>query len=309
MRDPVTHTKKLARNAQHEYTQCFDPNWAKKAPKSPHGKRGVPRLAWSEQGRAWAFGGDCLAFMHALSKHHPEGIFDSIFADPPYLLSNGGITCNSGRMVSVDKGAWDRSRGPDADHDFNYAWLGLCKSLLKPNGTIWVSGTSHSIFSVGFSMQQLEFKILNDIAWVKANPPPNLSCRYFTHSTETVLWAAKSKKSKHVFNYEVMKRMNEGRQMQNVWRLPAPAAIEKTYGKHATQKPLSLLARILLSSTLPGDLVLDPFMGSGTTGVAAILHGRHFVGIDLDRDYLCLAIKRLKDAIQESSQNLFPNSV
>jgi len=149
---------------------------------------------------------DCIKFMDILIEKYPDGVFDMIFADPPYFLSNGGITCYAGKMVKVDKGKWDKSNGVNENHEFNLAWLSRCQKLLKKNGTIWVSGTHHVIYSVGFAMQQLEMKILNDITWEKPNPPPNLSCRYFTHSTETIIWAAKNKYSKHCFNYEEIKQ-------------------------------------------------------------------------------------------------------
>ena len=207
------------------------------------------------------FQGDCLDILAAI----PESCIDLIFADPPYFLSNNGITCHAGRMVSVNKGKWDVSRGADANHEFNRAWLAACQRILKPNGTIWVSGTSHVIHSVGFAMQQLGFKLLNDISWVKPNPPPNLSCRYFTHATETIIWATKDKKSRHTFNYKLMKETNRGKQMKSVWEIKPPETWEKKFGKHPTQKPVALLERILLASTNEGDLVLDPFSGSGTT--------------------------------------------
>src|SRR5215813_9435652 len=145
--------------------------------------------------------GDCLEILAQI----PESSVDVVFADPPYFLSNGGITCHAGKMVSVNKGEWDKSRGADANHTFNRAWLAACQRVLKPNGSIWVSGTAHVIHSVGFAMQQLGMKLLNDISWVKPNPPPNLSCRYFTHATETIIWAAKNAKSRHTFNYKLMK--------------------------------------------------------------------------------------------------------
>jgi site-specific DNA-methyltransferase (adenine-specific) len=214
-----------------------------------------------------------------------------IFADPPYFLSNGGITCHAGKMVKVDKGAWDKSRGPELNHEFNTEWLRRCQRVLKPNGTIWVTGTHHIIFSVGYAMQQLGFKILNDIAWEKPNPPPNLSCRYFTHSTETVLWAAKNDKSKHLFNYKAMKAVT-GKQMKTVWTMPAPSKAEKVFGKHPTQKPVALVERCLLSSTHENGLVLDPFLGGGTTAVACLRTYRLFVGIELDFAHLELAAKR-----------------
>jgi site-specific DNA-methyltransferase (adenine-specific) len=235
----------------------------------------------------------------------PSECVDMIFADPPYFLSNNGITCHAGRMVSVNKGKWDQSKGAEADHQFVLDWLSECRRLLRPNGTIWVSGTLHVIYSVGYAMQQLGYKILNDIVWVKPNPPPHLACRYFTHSTEIVLWARKSERAKHYFNYALMKRLNHGKQMKNVWSFKSPNNHEKRYGKHPTQKPTDLLDRIILSSTEPGMLVLDPFAGSGTTGVSCVNNGRRFVGIDIESDYLQVAEKRIKDALADSKNHLF----
>jgi site-specific DNA-methyltransferase (adenine-specific) len=241
------------------------------------------------------FQGDCLDVLAAL----PADSVDLIFADPPYFLSNNGITCYAGRMVSVNKGEWDRSRGADANHEFNRAWLAACQRVLKPNGSIWVSGTSHVIHSVGFAMQQLEFKLLNDITWVKPNPPPNLSCRYFTHATETIIWAAKNKKSRHTFDYELMKKMAGGKQMKSVWPFHAtwevlpPDRDEKEFGKHPTQKPIELLERIILASSEKDDLVVDPFMGSGTTGLASAKLNRKFVGIEIESNYIEVFKKRL----------------
>src|ERR1700690_536481 len=197
---------------------------------------------------------NCLDVLAAL----PENTVDLIFADPPYFLSNNGITCHAGRMVSVNKGDWDRSRGPDANHEFNRAWLTACQRVLKPNGTIWVSGPSHVIHSVGFAMQQLGFKLLNDISWVKPNPPPNLSCRYFTHATETIIWAAREKKARHKFNYKHMKEIAGGKQMKSVWSILPPDKSEKRHGKHPTQKPLPPLERIFLATSDEGTLVSPP---------------------------------------------------
>ncbi len=242
---------------------------------------------------------DCLEFMDILIKKYPEGIFDMIFADPPYFLSNGGITCHAGKMTKVDKGEWDKSKGVNENHEFNLSWLSRCQKLLKPNGTIWVSGTHHVIYSIGFAMQQLGMKILNDIAWEKPNPPPNLSCRYFTHSTETIIWAAKNKNSKHYFNYEEMRKLNKGKQMKTVWTIAAPNGKEKGFGKHPTQKPLQLLERIVLASTKVGDLIFDPFAGSSTTGIAAIKLNRSFVGCELEDEYISLSIKRLRAYIDD----------
>lgn len=235
------------------------------------------------------FKANCLDIMLAV----PSRSIDMIFADPPYFLSNGGISCHAGKRVSVNKGDWDKSKGIEETHKFNMEWLKKCQDILTDNGTIWVSGTSHVIYSIGFAMQQLGFKILNDIAWYKINPPPNLSCRYFTHGTETILWAAKNKNSRHYFDYPRMRKMNNNKQMQSLWSITAPKPEEKVFGKHPTQKPLALLERIILASTRERDIVLDPFTGSSTTGVAAYKLGRHFIGIDNNKEYLDKSIRRL----------------
>lgn len=225
-------------------------------------------------------------------------------------------------MVSVNKGKWDQSKGTIENHEFNVSWLKACKRVLKPNGTIWVSGTTHIIYSIGYAMQELGYKILNDIVWYKRNAPPNLSCRYFTHSTEIIIWAAKDKNSKHVFNYNLMKQYNMGKQMrnlwefeqdnvknlENVWEISSPSNDEKKFGKHPTQKPIELLKRIILASTNEGDLILDPFCGSSTTGVAAVLERRKYVGIDLDERYLELSVKRL-EAITHKNEKLMATSI
>ncbi|MBI5047502.1 MAG: site-specific DNA-methyltransferase [Deltaproteobacteria bacterium] len=245
--------------------------------------------------------GDCIEILNQAR----ENSVDMIFADPPYFLSNGGITCHAGKMVSVNKGKWDKSKGVEKNHKFTLEWLKACQRVLKPNGTIWVSGTTHIIYSIGFAMQELGYKILNDIIWYKRNAPPNLSCRYFTHSTEIVLWAAKNQKSKHYFDYQLMRKMNQGKQMRNVWEISAPLSEEKRFGKHPTQKPTELLSRIILASTKEGDLVLDPFCGSSTTGVVAILRNRKYVGIDLEEEYLKLSVKRIEEAIAKKETKLF----
>ena len=234
--------------------------------------------------------GDCLDLLAQI----PESSVDLVFADPPYFLSNGGITCHAGKMVSVNKGTWDKSQGPAANHEFNRSWLSACQRILKPNGSLWVSGTAHVIHSVGFAMQQLGFKLLNDISWVKPNPPPNLSCRYFTHATETIIWAARDKKSRHTFNYKLMKEANGGKQMKSVWEhIKPPETWEKRFGKHPTQKPLALLERILLASSHEGDLVLDPFSGSGTTLLAAFRLRRHALGCELSAEFVSLSVQRI----------------
>jgi len=242
---------------------------------------------------------NCLNLLAAL----PENSVDMVFADPPYNLSNGGITVHAGRMVSVNKGDWDKSKGFKDDYDFHYKWLEACKRILKPHGTLWVSGTYHSIYQCGHALQSLGYHILNDIAWFKPNASPNLSCRYFTASHETLLWARKEKKAKHIFNYDLMKNGNwledqlkkPGLQMRSVWAMGTPKPVEKKFGKHPTQKPEDLLKRIVLASTNKGDLVVDPFTGSSTTGIAAYLLGRHFIGVDTEPKYLDVSVKRFEE--------------
>lgn len=231
--------------------------------------------------------GDCLELLPNIDFQ-----FDMIFADPPYFLSNGGISVQSGRQVSVDKGEWDKSQGFEKDNEFNRKWLSLCREKLKENGTIWISGTYHNIFSVAQMLNELDFRILNCITWAKTNPPPNLSCKFFTHSTEFILWARKNKKVSHYFNYDLMKEINGGTQMRDLWSLPAIAKWEKSCGKHPTQKPLPLLARIILASTKESDWILDPFTGSSTTGIAASLLHRRFFGLDMEESFLEISKNR-----------------
>src|SRR3989344_2320075 len=237
---------------------------------------------------------NCLDLLAEL----PENSVDMVFADPPYLLSNGGFTVHAGRRVSVNKGEWDKSNGLKKDFEFHLAWIEAAKRVLKPHGTIWISGTFH---------------ILNDIAWFKPNASPNLSCRYFTASHETLLWARKDKNAKHIFNYDLMKNGNwpedqlkkPGLQMRSVWAMGTPKTFEKKFGKHPTQKPEDLLKRVVLASTNKGDLVIDPFTGSSTTGIAAYLLGRHFIGVDTDPKYLDVSIKRFEE-LDRNLKNKFP---
>lgn len=221
--------------------------------------------------------------------------FDMIFADPPYFLSNGGISYQAGKVVCVDKGDWDKGGSPESIMEFNRQWLSLCREKLKDNGTIWISGTHHNIFSIANVLTELGYKILNVIIWAKTNPPPNISCRFFTYSTEFIIWARKCPKVPHKYNYELMKAINEGKQMTDVWRLPAIARWEKSCGKHPTQKPLALLTRIILASTDEHDWILDPFAGSSTTGVAASLCCRRFLGIEQEESFASLSRLRRKE--------------
>ena len=221
--------------------------------------------------------------------------FDMIFADPPYFLSNGGISYQAGKVVCVDKGDWDKGGTPESILDFNRKWLMLCREKLKDNGTIWISGTYHNIFTIANLLTELGYKILNVITWVKTNPPPNISCRYFTFSTEFIVWARKCIKVPHKYNYEIMKAINDGKQMTDVWRLPTIGRWEKSCGKHPTQKPLALLTRIILASTNTNDWILDPFAGSSTTGIAANLCGRRFLGIEKEIDFAILSKARREE--------------
>lgn len=234
--------------------------------------------------------GDCFKLLRDF-----DFKFNCIFADPPYFLSNGGISVQSGKIVCVDKGKWDKGKSPQQLMDFNREWLSLCRDKLKDNGTIWISGTYHNIFSVANCLTDLGYKILNVITWAKTNPPPNISCRYFTYSTEFIIWARKHEKKAHYFNYDLLKRINDNKQMTDVWHLPAIAQWEKSCGKHPTQKPLSLLSRIVLASTEVGDWILDPFCGSSTTGIAANLLGRRYLGIDQEIEYLKISEDRRKE--------------
>ena len=257
---------------------------------------------------------DSLEFL----KEFPENSIDMVFADPPYFLSSGTFTCQNGKMVSVKKGDWDLSNGLKKNFEFHLEWIKAVRRSLKPNGTIWISGTYHSIYQCGFALQLAGYHILNDIAWFKPNASPNLSCRFFTASHETLIWARKEKKAKHTFNYKTMVNWEnnytkeircrhcgkedryevlheKGKQMRSVWAINTPQKIEKKFGKHPTQKPEELLKRVVLASTNKGDLILDPFTGSSTTGLIAYLYGRKFIGIDTEKEYLDLSIKRFED--------------
>lgn len=240
--------------------------------------------------------GDCRKLLHGI----PDNSVDAIFADPPYFLSNGGISVHSGKQVCVDKGDWDKGGTPEYIYEFNRQWLALCRTKLRDNGTIWISGTHHNIHVVMRCLQELGYKVLNTITWQKTDPPPNLSCRYFNFSTELIIWARKFEKKPHKFNYETMKLLNGGQQMTDVWRIPAACLWEKQQGKHPTQKPLRLLYRIILASTNEGDTVMDPFSGSGTTGIAANLLGRKYIGIEQDEQFCELSMRR-RQALEDEN--------
>ena len=237
---------------------------------------------------------DCLKRLKKIDKKS----IDMIFADPPYFLSNGGVSCHSGKQVSVNKGQWDEGLSPNDKLNFNRKWIRACREVLKDDGTIWISGTYHNIYSIGVALELEGFSIINNITWQKPNPAPNLACRSFTHSPETIIWARKQltpkKKGKHYFNYELMKEMNDNKQMKDVLLLSLPSKKEKQNGKHPTQKPLSVLERIILASTKENDVVLDPFNGSGTTGIACLNLNRKYIGIEKEEEYLELTVKRIE---------------
>lgn len=232
---------------------------------------------------------DCFKILPILEQ---ESV-DMIFADPPYFLSRGGISCSGGKMVLVDKGKWDKKNSNDEIYDFNIKWISECKRILKTNGSILISGTHHNIYSIGMALLYNGFKILNHITWQKTNPPPNLSCRYFTHSTEYIIWAKKSEKSKHIFNYKLMRELNGNKQMKDVITGPCINKNEKEFGYHPTQKPIYLLEKLILATTNENDLILDPFAGAGTSLVVAYRTRRNAIGIEQEKEYVDIINKRL----------------
>lgn len=244
----------------------------------------------------------------ALSELESESI-DFVFADPPYFLSNDGFTVKSGKAVSVNKGNWDKSEGFESEIAFHESWIAECLRLLKPNGTIAISGTYHSVYKCGYLLQKLNCRIINDITWFKPNGAPALAGRNFTASHETILWASKGQNAKHTFNYSLSRDWEagndliyrRGKQMRSVWSIPTTPKREKVFGNHPTQKPLELMKRLIALCTLEGDTVLDPFCGSGTTGVACVSLGRNFLGIDLDQSFLDLATKRIEFVHEDNS--------
>lgn len=270
--------------------------------------------------------GVCLLLGDAVEKMNamPAEFADMVFADPPYGLSNDGMSCHAGKRVSVNKGKWDKSRGVEEDFVFHSEWMAACHRILKPGGTLWVSGTHHSIYACGFALQKGGWHILNEISWYKPNAAPHLACRMFAHSHETLIWARKNKSAKHYFDYKLMRNgeaaddflKKKERQMRSVWGMKppedaldiwtvnTPPPSEKKHGKHPTQKPLALLERIVLAACKQGGIVVDPFCGSATTGVAALCHGRQFVGIDAEKEYLQKYAKpRLQDVLVNRGKN------
>jgi site-specific DNA-methyltransferase (adenine-specific) len=237
--------------------------------------------------------------------------FDFVFADPPYFLSNDGFTVKSGKAVSVNKGEWDRSRGFDEDLAFHERWIRESVRVLKPDGTIAISGTYHSIYQSGFVLQRLGCRVINEIIWFKPNGAPALAGRNFTASHETIIWASKGKSVKHTFNYRESREWNDpsdqllraGKQMRSVWSIPNTPKREKVCGAHPTQKPLQLMERLIVLCTRPGDTVLDPFSGSGSTGVACVKNDRNFIGIELEPQYVKLSTQRIVRAL-ETTQKL-----
>lgn len=241
--------------------------------------------------------GDCVKIMRSLKKE----TVDCIFADPPYNLQLGGdLHRPNNSLVDAVDDDWDQFESLKSYDDFTRDWLSAARDLLKPDGSIWVIGSYHNIFRLGYILQDMGFWILNDVIWRKSNPMPNFRGRRFTNAHETLIWASKSKESKYYFNYESAKALNEDLQMRSDWYLPICTGQERLkdmHGKkaHPTQKPEALLYRVLLSSTRKDDVVLDPFFGSGTTGAVAKKLGRRYIGIERDKIYAAIAAERLKD--------------
>lgn len=249
--------------------------------------------------------GDCIAAMRAL----PDACVDMVFADPPYNLQLGGdlFRPEGGRVDAVDN-EWDKFDSLKAYDEFSRAWLSEARRILKPNGTLWVIGSYHNIFRVGSVLQDEGFWILNDIIWRKVNPMPNFKGTRFTNAHETLIWASKGENAKYTFNYRAMKTLNDELQMRSDWSFPICSGqerIKKNGTKaHPTQKPEALLYRILLACTKPGDIVLDPFFGTGTTGAVAKRLGRHFIGLERELDYVDVAQERIAAALPLDESSL-----
>lgn len=247
-------------------------------------------LFQTESGEFTLYNGDTMELIGSINKK-----IDMIFADPPYFLSKNLNTCINGTWKSFEKGEWDRVTTQENINSFNRKWLSECRKVLKADGTIFVTGTYHNIFSVANCMVELGYKILNIIVWQKSDAKPTLSRNYFNFTTEYIVWARKNEKVNHYFNCDLMEQLNGGARMTDVWRIPFLSSWELKCGKHPTQKPLRLLYRIILSSTREGELILDPFAGSCTTGIAANLLGRKFIGIDQSIEYLSYGIRRKQE--------------
>ena len=249
----------------------------------------------AKDGEFTLYNGDTRKLVNYIDKK-----IDMIFADPPYFLSKNKSICINGSWKSFEKGAWDRLTSQENINEFNRSWLSTCRNILKEDGTIFVTGTYHNIFSVASCMVELGYKILNIIVWQKSDAKPTLSRNYFNFTTEYIVWARKNDNIPHFFNCDLMEQLNGGVRMSDVWRIPFLSSWELKCGKHPTQKPLRLLYRIILASTHEGDTILDPFAGSCTTGIAANLLNRKFIGIDQDIDYLSYGIRR-KHEIEDTN--------
>lgn len=239
--------------------------------------------------------GDCIKILTNMESKS----IDMIFANPPYFLSNNGITCKNGKMVSVNKGDWDKSNGFEKDILFHRSWIEACDRVLKDDGTMWISGTYHCIHQIVYILLSMGYYIINEVAWFKRNAAPNLGCRCLTASQETLIWVKKCKKAKHTFNYAISKELNGGKQMRTVWEINTTPKNEKLLGKHPTQKPKKLLDRIIKIASKKGDLILNPFCGSSTTGVCAVENDRRYIGIDINKDYIELSKLRIKEVTKE----------
>ena len=232
------------------------------------------------------YNGDCIEILKRIK---PNSI-DLIFADPPYFLSNGGKSIRSGKIVSVNKGKWDDKTQYDDHLAFTKEWINLCYQALKQNGSIWISGTIHNIFDIKHYLDDVGFKIVNIVVWHKSDPPPLIYKNKMKFSYELIIWASKG--FSHTYNYKEMYEINN-EELQDVWTIPAVQMKEKIYGYHPTQKPEALLERIIKATSNPGDIVLDPFSGSGTTCYVAKKLNRKFIGIEKDKAFYNISIKRI----------------
>jgi DNA modification methylase len=236
--------------------------------------------------------GDCMEIL----KNIEDNSIDLIFADPPYFLSRkNGSTYKNGKIQSVYKGQWDEVKTLEEKNNFNNLWIKECYRILKDTGTIWITGSKHNIYSIGVNLEKENFQIINNIAWIKNNATPNISKRVFSFDNESIIWAKKQNTKGYIFNYKKMIEINNGIEMNDVWEIPVVSKFEKTFGQHPTQKPLELLERIINGTSIQNAIILDPFAGSSTTGVAAIRNGRRYIGIDKNVEYLELSKRRILD--------------